>query len=182
MPPAARSSLAARAAAPLLIALACAGLWGHVVEMPQMVQGLPGFGPTFWPHAMLVATGACALVWLALELRRGWRSADAVAEELVPPVEAEPYDGKRAALGIALTLAYGFAIPYLGFPLATLVFVALWCALGGVQHPLTLALVAGLGTVALCYVFVLVARMPLDRGVEPFGSATILLYRLLGIY
>lgn len=180
MPPAAQS-LAARASAPLLIAVACFWLSGHIVARPEMVAALPGYGPTFWPTAMLAAAGLCALLWLGLELWRS-RSHPEAVEELLHPVEAEPYDRTRAVLGIALTLVYGFAIVFLGFPLATLLFVALWCILGRVRSPLTIVLVAVIGTLALCYIFVLIARMPLDRGVEPFGSFTIALYQLLGIY
>jgi hypothetical protein len=54
--------------------------------------------------------------------------------------------------------------------------------LGGVRRPLTVVLVATLGTAGVLYLFVKVSVMPLDRGFGWVEQATIALYRLLGIY
>jgi len=87
-----------------------------------------------------------------------------------------------ALVGVAVILTYGFAIPYVGFPLATFLFLAVWCFLGRVRSLLTVSLICLVGTVVLLYMFVALAKMPLDRGMGPFNEWTISLYRVLRIY
>lgn len=178
-----RRSLLVRAAAPGLIVLACVLAAPHIVRNPELLSRLQGAGPTFWPNLMLLGTGLCAAAWLGLEV---WRSVrhPAAADELVPPLASDsgPYDLKRAVAGIVLTLLYGAALPLLGFPIATALFMGTWLLLGRVHSPTLLATVPILGTLVLCYVFVLLARMPLERGAGAVGEFTIGLYQLLGIY
>ena len=87
-----------------------------------------------------------------------------------------------ALAGVGVILAYGFSIPYLGFAFATMLFILVWCLMGRISSWLTIISVTLLGTVCLLYMFVALAKMPLDRGIEPFNGWTIALYRLLKIY
>lgn len=152
----------------------------HIVRDSTMIAGLPDpVGPTGWPRLMLGAVGLCALIWMAKELL-----ALRCAAQRHKPVdeEYEGYAHGRALIGLGLVVLYGIALPQLGFPIATAAFVALWCLIGGIRRPLTLALVSGIGCAVLLYVFVLLAQMPLNRGHGVFDGFTIALYRLLGIY
>ena len=54
--------------------------------------------------------------------------------------------------------------------------------LGGYRRPVAVALVSTIGTLLILYLFVKASAMPLDRGKGIFEQATIVLYRLLGIY
>jgi putative tricarboxylic transport membrane protein len=167
---------------------------GHlIVDNPQTVESMARglASPLTWPRLMLAGAGLCALGWA---IEEGWKAFHA----LPPPPDMEATaiefddvgfeeENKHPpalpiVLGLALALAYAFAIPWLGFTLATVVFLLLWFVLGGIRQPRQLALVTTLGTVAVLYVFVKLALMPLDKGAGAFGDFTIALFRLLGIY
>ena len=175
--------LALRVLTPALILVGSALAAPHIVQNPEMLASLQGTGPAFWPKAMLVGTGVCAALWLMAEILRSRRRTD-LADEAVPEArpEASSYDMRRAVVGLALTMLYGVALPILGFPLSTLLFILLWLILGRIRRPALLLAVPVLGTLVLCYVFVLLARMPLERGAGAVGTFTIKLYQLLGIY
>ena len=111
---------------------------------------------------------------VALVLRR---------RERPPTVATTPSaGGRRVWLGIALVLAYGFSLPWLGFALTTLTYIVAWLLLGGVRRPLQIALTGLIGTAVFLYFFVKVALMPLDRGVGAIGEFSVALYRVMGIY
>jgi putative tricarboxylic transport membrane protein len=167
--------------APLAFAAAAALLTRFVTDRPEeaaaMARGIAG--PTTWPTVMLFAVMVFALVWavqrVALVLRR---QEQGVAAAPPQPVAG----GLRVWLGIVLVLAYGFSLPLLGFALATVAYIVLWLLLGGVRSPWVVSLVSLIGTVALLYLFIKLALMPLDRGVGAIGDFSVWLYRLLGIY
>jgi putative tricarboxylic transport membrane protein len=147
------------------------------VDVDAMARGM--IGPATWPKIMLYCAAACALGLFV-------RNADAAFARPRAPGAAEKPDAPgyyelRAVAAIALVVAYGLAIPLLGFAWSTLAFIAGWLLLGRVR-PLVAAPVAVLGTVALLYVFVKVSLMPLDRGRGAWDQATLALYRLLGIH
>lgn len=139
-----------------------------------------GVGPTTWPRAMLLGIAFCSAALLLRELfcivarQRSPASADGGS--------AGFYDNRKAAIGIAILILYGAAIPVTGFALATLAFLAIWLWLGGVHKALTICLVSTVGTVVLLYIFVKVSTLPLNRGIGPFDGLTVSLYRALGIY
>lgn len=170
------SHILQRLALPTLLVVLAPLLGRHVVEHRDMVP--PGLGPTSWPRAALALLGACSALWLALEVAELWRNRARIPTDEAPA----DYDRSKAFVAIALTLVYGAAIPWIGFAFATLLFVATWCAVGGVSRLRVLAPVSLLGTGVLLWVFAGVARMPLDRGAGAFDAATVALYRLLGIY
>lgn len=175
-----------RLAVPLGLLIGAWWLSGHVVRNPAVLARLPGpVGPAGWPKAMLAGTALCALLWLVWELAglaRGKPAASGPDSFGALAGTGTPSGNLLAVVGVAVVLAYGFAIPYLGFALATAIFILVWCLLGGIRRPLTLALTSLVGTTVLLYVFVMLARMPLDRGRGAIGETTIALYRLLGIY
>ncbi|WP_454020761.1 tripartite tricarboxylate transporter TctB family protein [Azospirillum sp. Marseille-Q6669] len=169
-----------RLATPAALLLGSLLLSQHIVRDSTMIASLPDpVGPTGWPRLMLGAVGLCALIWIGKELLALRRAAQ---RHMPVDEEYEGYAYGRAMIGLGLVVLYGIALPQLGFPIATLAFVALWCVIGGIRRPLTLALVTGIGCVVLLYVFVLLAQMPLNRGHGVFDDFTVALYRLLGIY
>ena len=166
-------------ALPLAAAVACAVIAlfyvAPGVDLTAMARGV--VSPVTWPKAMLLcAATAAALLALVhlLELLS--------LRELRPPEQGEDYHEARSIGAIALLVAYGIAIPFVGIAWATPVFIAGWLLLGGVRKPLTVGLVSILGTIGLLYFFVKLSLMPLDRGKGAFEQASVALYRLLGIY
>ncbi|OIP09671.1 MAG: hypothetical protein AUK49_06850 [Betaproteobacteria bacterium CG2_30_68_42] len=170
-------------AAPLAFLVTAAVLTRFVTDRPEaaaaMARGIAG--PTTWPTIMLYGVVVFALAWtvqrVAQVLRR--REGPGLDSPATPPATA---GGARVWLGIALVLAYGFALPVLGFALATLLYLVLWLLLGGVRSPWQISLVSLIGNTVLLYLFVKLALMPLDRGAGWAGDLTIALYRFLHIY
>ena len=138
-----------------------------------------GVGPATWPKTMLFGIACCAAIILLREL---FRLSAASSPRRGGEGGASDYDNRRAALGIALLLLFGIAVPFIGFALATVVFLAVWLPAGGLRKPLTIGLLSVLGTVSLLYIFAGLSKMPLDRGIGFFDGVTVALYRLLGIY
>jgi putative tricarboxylic transport membrane protein len=146
------------------------------VDLAAMTRGV--IGPATWPKAMLYCAAAAAALLALAKLLEARTEAS-----LEPPAatESEYHEG-RSLGAIALVLAYGFALPLAGIAWATLAFIVAWLLLSGVRRPLFTALVSVFGTLGVLYLFVKVSLMPLDRGAGVFEQATIVLYRLLGIY
>ncbi|MEO7854140.1 MAG: tripartite tricarboxylate transporter TctB family protein [Rubrivivax sp.] len=170
--------------APLAFAFSAAVLTRFVTDRPEeaaaMARGIAG--PVTWPTLMLYLVVLFALAWavqrVALVLRRREQSPALTA----PAPGASVAGGARVWLGIVLVLAYGFGMPWIGFALATLIYIVLWLLLGGIRKPLQITLISVIGTLVFLYFFVKVALMPLDRGVGTIGEFSVALYRLLGIY
>jgi putative tricarboxylic transport membrane protein len=166
---------------------------GHyIVDDPEMVRGMArGLAtPLTWPTWMLGCMGLCAIGWA---IEEGWKafhlSQEPSAQEEALEFGDVGFEKEAAAppllpivLGLALALAYAFAIPWLGFTVSTVVFLLAWFLIGGVRKPGQLLGVTLIGTAILLYVFVKLALMPLDKGAGAFGEFTISLFRLMGIY
>lgn len=121
-----------------------------------------------------------AAIWVAQEvwtLARGLES-----KTLRAPVDEETYDFTKALIGIALIILYGAMLKYSGFALSTAIFIAVWCIYGGIRKLTVLLPVSLIGTVALLWLFMGLALMPLSRGQGPFDQFSIWLLRTLGIY
>jgi putative tricarboxylic transport membrane protein len=94
----------------------------------------------------------------------------------------ETYSHRKALIGLVLIVAYGWLLPVTGFPLATAAFIALWCILGGVRHPLAVVPLSLVGTVVLLWIFMGLALMPLSRGQGVFDQVSVTILQLLRIY
>jgi putative tricarboxylic transport membrane protein len=83
---------------------------------------------------------------------------------------------------MVLVVGYGWALPLVGFALATAVFIAAICLLGGLRRALVIVPVSIVGTAVLLWVFMGLALMPLNRGEGAFGRFSLAVLRGLGIY
>ena len=133
-------------------------------------------GPGFWPQVLCVGIGIGALVRLGQKLRSRERrvvgDAASEADELRMP---------RVALGIALVVGYVVGMLFLGYILATALFLIAFIYLGGQRKwyvvPLGIA-----SSLLFAYVFLKVVYIALPSGVGIFDQLTVLLYELLGVY
>lgn len=168
-------------AAPLAAAVAATVVARHFiapdVDLDAMTRGIAG--PGTWPKVMLYGIALCAALILVRNAVELMRRTGSVGTE--PESESE-YDDVKLLLGIGVLIAYGAGIHFIGMAWATLAFVALWLVLGGFRRPLPVVLVSTIGTVLILYLFVKASAMPLNRGKGIFEQATIVLYRVLGIY
>lgn len=170
------AGLAVRLAGPAAILAAALVLPGHILSSDRAIRG-SGVGPTAWPRVMLALVALLAVVWM-VQVGLAWRRGSAA----VPAPDEGAYSYTKAAAGLALVVAYGWLLPIVGFPLATASFIAAWCFVGDLRRPLAVGLIAVLGTVALLWIFMGVATMPLSRGVGAFDRFSIALLQLIGVY
>ncbi len=133
-------------------------------------------GPGFWPQVLCVGIGIGALVRLGQKLRsRERRAVGDVASE------ADELRMPSVALGIALVVGYVVGMLFLGYILATALFLIAFIYLGGQRKwyvvPLGIA-----SSLLFAYVFLKVVYIALPSGVGIFDQLTVLLYELLGVY
>lgn len=133
--------------------------------------------PGFWPQVLCVGIAIGTLVRLGQKFRARGRpivgGAVAGAEEDVRM--------KRVALGIGLVVGYIIGMLFLGYILATALFLIAFIYLGGQRKwyvfPLGIA-----SSLIFAYVFLKVVYIALPSGVGIFDQLSVILYQLLGIY
>ena len=91
-------------------------------------------------------------------------------------------DVSKLLLGAFAVVLYGVAMVYIGFPLATFLFLVAWFLLGGIGRALAAVTYSFLGTLATLYLFLKVAYLPLPRGSGFMDTMTVHLYQFLRIY
>lgn len=168
-----------------------------IVQNPEMAESMARgiASPLTWPRIMLSGVALFSFGWLVQGIRALYLSAK---HRPLPSISAEdeaiefgdvgfehhaiPLPSLPVVLGIVLAVTYAFAIPWLGFPVATVAFLILWLVVGGFRNPLKIGMVTIIGTVILLYVFVKLALLPVARGVGVMDGFTVALFRILGIY
>jgi putative tricarboxylic transport membrane protein len=159
------------------VVLLAAAVYLFVVALGfKQVGPADQIGPGFWPQVLCVGIGIGALVRLGQKLRsqesRVVGDAASEAGELRMP---------RVALGVALVVGYVVGMLFLGYILATALFLIAFIYLGGQRKwyvvPLGIA-----SSLLFAYVFLKVVYIALPSGVGIFDQLTVLLYELLGVY
>ncbi|MGH3342720.1 MAG: tripartite tricarboxylate transporter TctB family protein [Carbonactinosporaceae bacterium] len=157
-----------------------------------------GPGAAFYPRVLIVLLAACALarvVQKLLAMRRGQpgdpatadtTAADTAAAETAAADtgadESPRVDPARLATGMLLVIGYVVATLYLGYPLATAVFVPVFLYVAG-RRRLWITLPLGIATAAVfSYVFLRLVYISLPTGVGIFDRLTVALLTALGIY
>lgn len=171
-------ALALRLATPGAFLVGALVLPSFMMDTARPLRGT-GLGPAAWPQAMLALIALGAAIWLVQELLAWRRGRPAIT---TAASDGERYSYGKAGTGLALIVAYGILLPVIGFPLATAGFIALWCVLGGVRHPLAVVPLSLVGTAALLWMFMGLALMPLSRGRGVFDGISVTILQLLGIY
>ena len=159
------------------VVLVAAAVYLFVVALDfKQVGPSNQIGPGFWPQVLCVGIGIGALVRLGQKLRSRERR---VVGDAAP--EADEVMMPRVALGIALVVGYVVGMLFLGYILATALFLVAFIYLGGQRQwyvvPLGIA-----SSLLFAYVFLKVVYIALPSGVGIFDQLTVLLYELLGIY
>ena len=150
--------------------------------------------PAIWPKTIIVIMALlCAYEIVKRLVAKRTSSAtgllgglNANPAEGEAPVEepAGPDPIERPAMlwgGIALVAAYVILAPWLGFFIATVLFLAAFPWVGGVRRPLFVAAIAALGSLAVIVIFMRVAYVSLPLGEGPFRALSLALLRALGV-
>ena len=149
-------------------------------------------GPDFWPKAILGLVLATCVYEIVRTLAFGVRrQASGMLQDIVEESVDQFGDAgageppqKRPLLlagGIALTAAYVWLVPTLGFFLATAPYLAAFVTLGGYRRRAITLAVSLLGTLAIMFFFMKLVYVSLPLGTEPFVQVTFLLMKLMGI-
>ena len=104
--------------------------------------------------------------------------ATADAEQVVPKAVV---DNRKLAAGLVLIAGFVIGVIYLGFFVATALFLALFSWVGGYRRALPVALASVLGAFILLVIFMRVAYVSLPLGVGPFHSLSVLILQLIGV-
>lgn len=155
------------------------GAWDTTVEGP---------GPAFYPQLLIWLLALAMLVRLGqhvLEIRReragAQRHVEAAVEEGVE-FDESAISTFRVWQAIAMSVGYVFATLYLGWVIATFVFVVAFLYMCGKRNLLiTVPLGAGLA-VGFAYIFVKVVYIALPTGVGVFDLITLRLFQAIGAY
>lgn len=131
-------------------------------------------GADFWPKMVLIFLMiGCVIKFGEIILNRS---------SLAQETEARPeMHNVRLSLLIAILIITVFAIDYLGFALATFLFMITFLVVAGFRKIVPLLLISGLGTIGLLYVFVKVVYLPLPKGMGFFEDISLFIYRSLFI-
>lgn len=166
-----------------------------IAENPEqaemMARGIAG--PTTWPKFMLYGVIFFSAAWLMLDVRlvhqhyRAHKNQPSLERTLgsapgTPIADPSQSNDVKIWIGLAIIIGYGFLIPLLGFTIATFLYFIVWMLLGGIRKPIFISLVSVLGTIAMLYIFIKLALMPLDRGQGMFNEITLSIYRFLKIF
>jgi putative tricarboxylic transport membrane protein len=173
-----------RAAAYIIILGVAIYLW--IVAENFQYERVPGrIGPDAWPKIVLVLLVATCLWQIARVVIFGAQPvpADEVDEEapIVPPDAGNFVH--LAWLGIAITAAYAYLMPHIGFFASTVVFVAaIACIAGRYRKPVPLIVTSLIAPIVLMFIFMRVTYIALPLGHGAFKELSLMLLKGLGVH
>lgn len=145
-------------------------------------EGVPGrIGPDAWPKIVLGLLLATCLWQIGRILLTGTEPAAGSDDELPLTLEGGDYLN-LALLAIGVTVVYAFLLPWLGFFIATVLYVGAISYVGGYRRPWPLAATSVLAPLALTFVFMRVVYVALPLGRDPFKSVSLSLLKILGVH
>ena len=164
-----------RQAIPYVLLLALAGLtyWGagHISYTARPGQ----LGPDVWPRLAAALIAAVCIYELVRSLTAQRQTIRGVAETLdkeSQSAEEAPAYPKLLLAGGALTVAYGLAVPVLGFLLASFLYLVAFMYVGRYRAHAAIWISSLAGTALFALIFLKLVYVSLPRGVPPFDSIT----------
>ncbi len=122
-------------------------------------------GPFFWPKTILIGLLIGGVIKLILHVWK-WRKPDTQVE-----IESKP-NYRPLILSVVITFVYFLGVTLIGYPIASLFFVAAISCLGGIRNIKLLGYVSVGLTLVTSFLFVGVMYISLPRGVWIFFDIT----------
>lgn len=146
----------------------------------------PGqLGPDVWPRAVLVLLMIVCGVEIVRRVIfvRSVQQAARALQEGDGEAEADTTERFRWCLagGIVLTIAYVLALDWLGFFVATALYLALFMLVGRYRHARVITSASILGSLAFVYVFMKIVYVSLPLGRGPFKALSVWILAMLGV-
>ena len=143
--------------------------------------------PAAWPKAIIIFMGLLCAYEI---VKRLVVKSEFAAKGLIADLEGRE-SGAQAGTpaqpspmlfaGIALIAAYVVTVPWLGFFVATALFLAVFPWIGGLRRPVLSAVLGIVGSIVLVVVFMRVAYISLPLGEGPFRMLSLALMRAIGV-
>jgi putative tricarboxylic transport membrane protein len=140
-------------------------------------------GPAVWPKAVIVFMALlCAYeIVKRLVVRTDFDAKGLMAGSSPAGGDSFKPDYRMLGGGIALIAGYVVSVSWIGFFMATAIFLAVFPWIGGLRSPVV-SLSLGLGgALVLVVVFMRVAYISLPLGEGPFRAISLGLMRLIGV-
>jgi hypothetical protein len=170
--------------------------WAALQIDTSGTRGGQRIGPDFWPKAVIGFMGLLCLYeivkrlvmhssFTAAGLTEGLDQNPASAQAEVAAATGEPAPEREypAMLwaGGAIIVGYVVVVPWLGFFLTSMLFLAAFIWIGGFHRPLITLAVSAIGAFGLVVIFMRVAYISLPLGEGPFRSLSTALLSLIGV-
>lgn len=196
MPSAGKAAAGLRRAIPYAVLLCGAAyLYVNAGQFAQFAR--PGeLGPDLWPRAILVllifvCAGAILRGMLVVahppdsEALSDAVAGDAAAAQADNTADAPQGRARtnayRLLAGIGLSAAYVAGLGWLGFPVATALYLGLFIVLGGYRRAGVIVSTSVLGSLAFVFVFMKIVYVSLPLGTGPFQAVSIAILAALGV-
>ena len=166
------------------------GLYYYARQISAAPEGQ--LGADIWPKTILVLA-MITCVWkighslFSASSNRAGHPAQVDADAtLIPHGDGSAHDVANVTrltpwIGIALTAIYVFAFPWLGYPIATFLYVTAFVYFGNFRRPLVAACVALVSSIGFMFLFMRIVYVSLPIGVEPFAQVSTVLMRAMGV-
>ncbi len=147
-------------------------------------------GPDVWPRAILVllivvCVGAVLRALLvarpAADERGGGATTDSTDNTPAVPEDTPATGMYRLLAGIGLSAAYVAGLEWLGFFVATALYLGLFMVLGRYRRAGVVASTSVLGSLVFVFVFMRIVYVSLPLGAGPFQALSIAILAALGV-
>lgn len=166
-------------ALPYAVLFAVVAWFYRLAGQIEFTQRADNLGPDFWPRVALAAMMIICAVQGARLLLFGRADDTAGVIDMGEEEEEEaPRSNVLLVAGLALTVAYGAAMPILGFLLSTFLFLLLFIYAGQYRSHLPILLSSLIGALVMTILFQKVVYVSLPRGVPPFDQLADLILKL----
>jgi hypothetical protein len=165
--------------------------WAALQIDTSGTQGGQRIGPDFWPKVVIGFMGLLCLYeivkrlvmhssFTAAGLTEGLDHNPAQAGSAPEPTPEREYPAMLWAGG-AVIVGYVAVVPWLGFFLSSMLFLATFVWIGGFHKPFTALIVSAVGAFGLLVIFMRVAYISLPLGEGLFRSLSTALLALIGV-
>ena len=142
-------------------------------------------GPAVWPRAVIVFMGLLCVYEI---VKRVVVRTDFDAKGLVnmgsaaaPATTPPPANYPMLFGGIGLIAGYVITVSWIGFFIATALFLGIFPWIGGWRRPVLSAVIGLAGALVLVVIFMRVAYISLPLGEGPFRAVSLGILRLIGV-